>query len=314
MNVGVIGSGYVGLVVGACLAESGNNVVCADIDANKIARLSAGEVPIYEPGLEPLIQRNLATGRLSFTTDVAETVRSAHIIFIAVGTPPGEDGSADLQHVLDVARDIGRSMKDEKVVITKSTVPVGTARLVREAIEGETDVPVHVCSNPEFLKEGAAVDDFMRPDRVVIAGESWDGESGAAPLDLRTQARDVQPMLRALEEAGIDAALLVAPDIVSVKAGHKLGARGLELFTGATVDLPREERVAALDQLGDAGRLASKLRLRVSLAGSLDDQTLPEVLARVPSAECVAVGRAFSSRALLVGVERAVRDLRALLG
>ena len=172
MNVGVIGSGYVGLVVGACLAESGNNVVCADIDANKIARLSAGEVPIYEPGLEPLIQRNLATGRLSFTTDVAETVRSAHIIFIAVGTPPGEDGSADLQHVLDVARDIGRSMKDEKVVITKSTVPVGTARLVREAIEGETDVPVHVCSNPEFLKEGAAVDDFMRPDRVVIGVDS----------------------------------------------------------------------------------------------------------------------------------------------
>ncbi len=172
MNVGVIGSGYVGLVAGACLAESGNDVVCADIDANKVARLNAGEVPIYEPGLEPLIERNLATGRLKFTTDVPEAVRSAHVIFIAVGTPPGEDGSADLQHVLDVAREIGRSVQDEKIVITKSTVPVGTARLVREAIEAETDVPVHVCSNPEFLKEGAAVADFMRPDRVVLGVDS----------------------------------------------------------------------------------------------------------------------------------------------
>ena len=172
MNVGVIGSGYVGLVAGACLAESGNDVVCAEIDANKVARLNAGEVPIYEPGLEPLIERNLATGRLRFTTDVPEAVRSAHVIFIAVGTPPGEDGSADLQHVLDVAREIGRSVQDEKIVITKSTVPVGTARLVREAIEAETDIPVHVCSNPEFLKEGAAVADFMRPDRVVIGVDS----------------------------------------------------------------------------------------------------------------------------------------------
>ena len=172
MKVGVIGSGYVGLVAGACLAESGNDVVCADIDEGKIAGLNRGEIPIYEPGLEPLIERNLAAGRLSFTTDVAAAVRASHVIFIAVGTPPDEDGSADLQHVLAVAKTIGQSMEDEKIVITKSTVPVGTAKLVREAIEAETDLPVHVCSNPEFLKEGAAVDDFMKPDRVVIGVDS----------------------------------------------------------------------------------------------------------------------------------------------
>ncbi len=172
MRVGVIGSGYVGLVAGACLAEAGNDVVCADIDQSKIDRLNAGDVPIYEPGLESYIARNLSTGRLSFTSDVAAAVKASHIIFIAVGTPPDEDGSADLQHVLAVARTIGESMEDEKIVITKSTVPVGTARLVREEIEAHTDLPVHVCSNPEFLKEGAAIDDFMKPDRVVVGVDS----------------------------------------------------------------------------------------------------------------------------------------------
>lgn len=172
MKVGVIGSGYVGLVAGACFAEAGNDVVCADIDAGKIERLNQGEVPIYEPGLDTLIERNLAAKRLSFTTDVAGAVKASKIIFIAVGTPPDEDGSADLKHVLSVARTIGAAMEDEKIVITKSTVPVGTAALVREAIESETDLPVHVCSNPEFLKEGAAIDDFMKPDRVVIGVDS----------------------------------------------------------------------------------------------------------------------------------------------
>ena len=172
MKIAVIGTGYVGLVAGACLSESGNDVVCADIDERKIARLNAGEVPIYEPGLEPLIERNLAAGRLSFTTDVPEGVRASDIIFIAVGTPPDEDGSADLKHVLAVAKTIGQSMQGEKIVITKSTVPVGTAALVRDAIEAETDHPVHVCSNPEFLKEGAAVEDFMKPDRVVLGVDS----------------------------------------------------------------------------------------------------------------------------------------------
>jgi UDPglucose 6-dehydrogenase len=171
----VVGTGYVGLVVGAGLAETGNDVTCCDIDEAKIARLTAGEIPIYEPGLEPMVERNLQEGRLTFTTDVGSAVREAEIIVIAVGTPPGEDGSADLQHVLQVAETIGRNMPDdgpEKIVITKSTVPVGTARKVRERIRHFTRRPVHVCSNPEFLKEGAAVQDFMRPDRVVVGVDS----------------------------------------------------------------------------------------------------------------------------------------------
>jgi UDPglucose 6-dehydrogenase len=175
MHITVVGTGYVGLVVGACLAETGNDVVCADIDAGKISRLNAGEIPIYEPGLEALVARNLAEGRLVFTTDVDGAVRAGEVIFIAVGTPPGEDGSADLQHVLAVAETIGRNMPQdgpEKIVITKSTVPVGTAQKVHEAIRRHTARPFHVCSNPEFLKEGAAVQDFMKPDRVVVGVES----------------------------------------------------------------------------------------------------------------------------------------------
>jgi UDPglucose 6-dehydrogenase len=168
MKVAVVGTGYVGLVVGACLAESGNDVIGADVDAHKIARLNKGEVPIFEPGLDRLLAENLAAGRLNFTTDVADAVRRSDVIFIAVGTPPDEDGSADLKHVLAVARTIGEAMNGEKIVLTKSTVPVGTASLVREAIASLTDWPFHVCSNPEFLKEGAAVEDFMKPDRVVI--------------------------------------------------------------------------------------------------------------------------------------------------
>lgn len=175
MQITVVGTGYVGLVVGACLADSGNEVVCCDIDEEKIARLNRAEIPIYEPGLAPLVTRNLEEGRLAFTTDVAASVAAAEVIFIAVGTPPGEDGSADLKHVLAVAEVIGRSMPaegPEKIVITKSTVPVGTAAKVQEAITRHTGRRVHVCSNPEFLKEGAALQDFMKPDRVVIGAAS----------------------------------------------------------------------------------------------------------------------------------------------
>jgi UDPglucose 6-dehydrogenase len=172
MRVGVVGTGYVGLVVGAGLAETGNDVICADISEDKIARLKRGEIPIFEPGLEELVERNLEDGRLAFTTDVSHAVRESDIIFIAVGTPPGEDGSADLQHVLAVAETIGRFMNGEKVVVTKSTVPVGTAARVRAMIQEHTTHAVHVCSNPEFLKEGAAVDDFMKPDRVVVGVDS----------------------------------------------------------------------------------------------------------------------------------------------
>ena len=182
MDVTVIGSGYVGLVDGACLAETGNRVVCADIDESKIKMLNEGQIPIYEPGLDRLIDRNLGEGRLQFTTDVDQAVRHGQVIFIAVGTPPGEDGSADLQHVLSVAGTIGRNMAEDTIVITKSTVPVGTAGKVRAEIERHTDQQFHVCSNPEFLKEGAAIDDFMRPDRVVCGIESDEPRSSLEEL------------------------------------------------------------------------------------------------------------------------------------
>ena len=168
MKIGVIGTGYVGLVVGACLAENGNTVVCVDKDADKIATLKGGEVPIYEPGLEELISRNVSEERLFFSTDLADAVRRSDILFVAVGTPQDEDGSADLTHVLDVARAIGHAMNGPKVVVNKSTVPVGTAARVRNVISEITKQPFSVVSNPEFLKEGVAVEDFLKPDRVVI--------------------------------------------------------------------------------------------------------------------------------------------------
>ena len=182
MRVAVVGSGYVGLVAGACLAETGNTVVCADLDARKIARLKASDIPIYEPGLEALVRRNQAEGRLSFTSDVGAAVEHGKVVFIAVGTPAGEDGSADLQHVLSVARTIGQHMNEPKVVVTKSTVPVGTAEKVRAAIRAETRSTFHVCSNPEFLKEGAAIEDFMKPDRVVLGVDSEDARDVMAEL------------------------------------------------------------------------------------------------------------------------------------
>jgi UDPglucose 6-dehydrogenase len=175
MNVAVIGTGYVGLVVGAGLAETGNFVICADVDEDKIRQLTSNQIPIFEPGLEPLVRRNQTEGRLHFTKDIGAAVKASKVVFIAVGTPPNEDGSADLQHVLDVARVVGAHMNESKVVVTKSTVPVGTAAKVRAEIEKLTSTPFHVCSNPEFLKEGAAVDDFMKPDRVIIGVESEDG-------------------------------------------------------------------------------------------------------------------------------------------
>jgi UDPglucose 6-dehydrogenase len=173
MKLTVIGTGYVGLVTGACFAEMGYTVTCVDVDAGKIERLKQGILPIYEPGLDAIVESNFSSGRLRFTTSLKEGVADANIYFIAVGTPPGEDGSADLRYVLDVARELGQYMTDYSVVVDKSTVPVGTADKVRAAVEAELrarglKVPFDVVSNPEFLKEGAAVDDFMRPDRIVI--------------------------------------------------------------------------------------------------------------------------------------------------
>src|SRR3954470_17565018 len=172
MNISVIGTGYVGLVVGACLAETGNTVLCADIDQRKIDGLKNNILPIYEPGLEPLVERNQREERLKFTTDLQAAIESAEVVFIAVGTPPGEDGSADLKYVLQVARLIGQHMSRELVVVTKSTVPVGSAAKVAKEVAKEAKFPFHLCSNPEFLKEGDAVEDFMRPDRVVLGVES----------------------------------------------------------------------------------------------------------------------------------------------
>jgi UDPglucose 6-dehydrogenase len=182
MNIAVVGSGYVGLVVGACLAETGNSVACVDVDEKKIADLRENILPIYEPGLEDYVARNQEAGRLSFTTEIAEAIASAHVAFIAVGTPPDEDGSADLKYVLGVAESIGRHMKRELVVVTKSTVPVGTAAKVEKALAKHARFPYHVCSNPEFLKEGAAIDDFMKPDRVVIGASSDFARSVMAEL------------------------------------------------------------------------------------------------------------------------------------
>ena len=182
MNISVIGTGYVGLVVGACFAETGNDVVCADVVQTKIDGLKNNVIPIYEPGLDALVERNQRQGRIAFTTDVPAAISRADVVFIAVGTPPDEDGSADLRYVLDVAETIGRHMKRELVVVTKSTVPVGTASKVAAAVAKHAKLPFHMCSNPEFLKEGAAVDDFMKPDRVVLGVDSDHARSVMAEL------------------------------------------------------------------------------------------------------------------------------------
>ena len=171
MRIAIVGTGYVGLVAGACLAETGNDVVCVDTDDTKVRTLRRGKMPIYEPGLEELVRRNRQEGRLAFTTTLPKAVRASAVIFIVVGTPPGEDGAADVQYVLGVARDVARAMNGYKVVVNKSTVPVGTSVRVREVIRRETTHPFSVVSNPEFLKQGAAVEDFMKPDRVVIGAE-----------------------------------------------------------------------------------------------------------------------------------------------
>ena len=184
MKIAVVGTGYVGLVLGACLAENGNTVICVDKDESKVDMLKAGKMPIYEPGLEEMVRRNDHEERLSFSTDLAAAVQASQIVFIAVGTPQSEDGSADLQHVLGVARDVGRALNKYTVVVDKSTVPVGTAKKVREAVGGETSQEFSVVSNPEFLKQGAAIEDFMKPDRVVIGIEPKDERAGMLMKEL----------------------------------------------------------------------------------------------------------------------------------
>ncbi len=172
MNITVVGTGYVGLVTGTCLAETGNHVICVDIDESKVQKMKSGVVPIYEPHLDSLFERNIKQGRLTFTTNLSEAIENAKIIFLALPTPPGEDGSADLSYILGVADNLGKLIKDYKVIVDKSTVPVGTADKVREAIAKHAKVEFDVVSNPEFLREGFAVDDFLKPDRVVIGTSS----------------------------------------------------------------------------------------------------------------------------------------------
>ena len=172
MKICVVGTGYVGLVVGCCVAGSGNHVICSDLDEQKIARLNEGQCPIYEPGLEDILRNNFAAGRLEFTTDVGRGVRESDVVFVAVGTPQGEDGSADLQHVESVARTVAANLNDYKVVVCKSTVPVGTCDRVREIISESAEHPFDVVSNPEFLKEGHAVEDFLRPNRIIVGTSS----------------------------------------------------------------------------------------------------------------------------------------------
>ena len=182
MKIAVVGTGYVGLVTGTCLAETGNHVVCVDIDENKVNKMRNGEVPIYEPHLDVLFERNIKQGRLSFTTDLAEAIGPAQIIFLALPTPPGEDGSADLSYVLGVADELGKIMTEYKVIVDKSTVPVGTADKVTAAVKKHATVDFDVVSNPEFLREGFAVDDFLKPDRVVVGTSSERAEKLMAEL------------------------------------------------------------------------------------------------------------------------------------
>lgn len=221
MRLTIFGTGYVGLVTGACLAQSGNHVVCVDVDADKIARLQQGEIPIYEPGLEEMVHDNVRAGRLSFTTDAAMAVAHGQVQFIAVGTPPDEDGSADLRHVQAVARTIAEHMDDYRLVVTKSTVPVGTADRVREALRERlhqrgVEIDFDVASNPEFLKEGAAVEDFMKPDRIVFG---VDNERSAtllrelyAPFN-RSRDRSVLMDIRSAELTKYAANIMLATKI-----------------------------------------------------------------------------------------------------
>lgn len=191
MKIAIVGTGYVGLVAGACFSDSGNHVVCVDVDAKKVQRLQKGDVPIYEPGLAEIVSRNNKAGRLQFTTDLVDAVRKSRLVVIAVGTPPAPDGSADLSAILQVARTIGKAMDGYRIVVMKSTVPVGTHKRVIEAVGAETDMPFDYVSNPEFLKEGAAIEDFTRPDRVVI------GATNPAVVEIMRELYD--PFMRKSE-------------------------------------------------------------------------------------------------------------------
>ena len=237
MRIAVVGTGYVGLVVGACLAENGNDVVCVDKDLAKIEMLRDGRMPIYEPGLEEMVRRNHEEERLAFTSDLAGAVRDSDIVFIAVGTPQGEDGSADLQHVLGVAQEIGRAITKYTVVVDKSTVPVGTAARVKAAIEGETTQPFSVVSNPEFLKQGAAIEDFMKPDRVVIGSD--DERSGSLMKELYGPFTRTGAPIMMMDTASAELSKYAANSILATRISFMNEIANVCELVGADVDQVR---------------------------------------------------------------------------
>jgi len=240
MKIAVVGTGYVGLVLGACLAENGNNVVCVDRDEAKVRMLEDGRMPIYEPGLEELVRRNDREERLTFTTDLGSAVRASQIVFIAVGTPQGEDGSADLRHVIDVARDIGRAINKYTVIVDKSTVPVGTATTVREAIAKETKQPFSVVSNPEFLKQGAAVEDSMRPDRVVVGIEPGDDRAAAVMRELWAPFTRTGAPVMMMDTASAELCKYAANAILATRISFMNEVANVCELVGADVDQVRK--------------------------------------------------------------------------
>ena len=238
MKIAVVGTGYVGLVLGACLAENGNNVICVDKDQSKIATLEAGRMPIYEPGLEEMVRRNHSEDRLVFTTDLASSVRASEIVFIAVGTPQGEDGSADLQHVLDVARDIGRAIDKYTVIVDKSTVPVGTSKKVHATVAAETTHPFSVVSNPEFLKQGAAIEDFMKPDRVVVGSD--DERAAALMRELYAPFTRTGAPIMMMDPASAELCKYAANSILATRISFMNEIANVCELMGADVDQVRK--------------------------------------------------------------------------
>lgn len=237
MDIAVVGTGYVGLVTGTCLAETGNNVVCVDIDAAKVAKMKAGEVPIYEPHLDVLFERNINAGRLSFTTDLADGIKDAKIIFLALPTPPDEDGSADLRYVLGVAKDLGPLLKEYTVIVDKSTVPVGTAAKVHEAIAKTSNVEFDVVSNPEFLREGFAVDDFLKPDRIVV-GTTSDKAIGLMNRLYKPYVRQGNPIIF-MDEVSAELTKYAANSFLATKITFMNELANFCELVGANVDQVR---------------------------------------------------------------------------
>ena len=238
MKITIVGTGYVGLVAGTCFADSGNDVICVDIDKNKIDQLNKGEIPIFEPGLEEMVKLNIEQERLSFTTDIKSAIEKSRIIFIAVGTPPDEDGSADLKHVLAVARDIGKYMNGHKIVVNKSTVPVGTADKVKNEIKKYTDKPFVVVSNPEFLKEGAAIEDFLKPDRVVIGTSDTEAAKVTSVL-YASFVRSGKPIL-VMDERSAELTKYAANALLATKISFINEIANMCDTIGADVDMVRK--------------------------------------------------------------------------